>query len=76
MIWRSGLMKNTIVHLFNKVSGNIHFVSNAKNFEDVFLQASGVCEDLNHVYDIYLVGDIDQHTYDVWEKWFMLKVIE
>ncbi len=71
---RGSLMKNTIVHLFNKVSGNIHFVSNAKNFEDVFLQASGVCEDLNHVYDIYLVGDIDQHTYDVWEKWFMLNL--
>ena len=69
-------MKNTIVHLFNKVSGNTKFVSNAKNFEDLFSQASSVCADLNHVYGIYLVGDIDQHTYDVWEKWFMLKVIK
>ena len=69
-------MKNTIVHLFNKVSGNTKFVSNAKNFEDLFSQVSSVCEDLNHVYGIYLVGDIDQHTYDDCEEWIMLKVIE
>lgn len=69
-------MKKTTVHLFNKVSGNIKFVCNAKNFEDVFLQASNECKDLGNVYDIYLVGDIGQHTYDVWEKWFMLKVIK
>ena len=69
-------MKKTIVHIFNKVSGNIKFVSSAKNFEDMFLQASNICKDLDNVYDIYLVGDIDQHTYDVWEKWFMLKVLK
>ena len=69
-------MNNVLKPMFAYQGGKTKFVSNAKNFEDLFSQASSVCEDLNHVYDIYLVGIIDQHTYDVWEKWFMLKVIK